>query len=261
MRGKPRLTKRYAPKRDGPVFWAYLDRPGQTFPGESGDVYDLVGRTSTLVRSGGCTWTSGNNGQCLSFDGSSGYASVATSKAPVGSSARTFIATLTPSNLSGAANRFAVSSSAVAGGSSFLLGIGYLSGVNYPFATFAAAGFDLHGTTACVVNQTYRIAGTFDGVGTEAVYCNGTREGTKSVPAVNTTSSILYLGKHSGGERFPGLIDNVQIYDYALTDQQIAYDAADPFWRLRRKRRSPSKKTTILFRRTLSLRSGSRGVQ
>ena len=83
----------------------------------------------------------------------------------------------------------------------------------------------LNGPTALTINQWTHLAGTWDG-STLRLYLGGVevasqpRSGTLEV-----NNSPLHIGGNTyNGENFSGLIDEVRIYNRALTPAEIAQD-------------------------------------
>jgi hypothetical protein len=100
-----------------------------------------------------------------------------------------------------------------------------------PAAYVNVGGIDreVQGTAAPVLNGWTHLAVTYDGA-TERLYMNGTQVGTRAV-AGNIAVSNLPLrigGNAPWGEFFAGQIDDVRIYNRALTAAEIATDMATP---------------------------------
>jgi len=67
----------------------------------------------------------------------------------------------------------------------------------------------------------YHIAGTFDGTNFR-IHVNGDTESTVNHPGVNEATTGLFIGcTSSNATNFNGMIDDVRIYDYALSDAEI----------------------------------------
>ena len=69
-------------------------------------------------------------------------------------------------------------------------------------------------------NTWYNIVGTYDGINLK-VYLNGVLEGTTPVGSPNAASGPLVIGAASGGNFFDGQMDDVRIYNGALTAAEI----------------------------------------
>jgi len=76
-------------------------------------------------------------------------------------------------------------------------------------------------TTSWSANTWYHIAGTFDGFNFR-IHVNGNTERSVSHPGENETTTGLFIGcTSSNATNFNGMIDDVRIYDYALSDAEI----------------------------------------
>ena len=79
------------------------------------------------------------------------------------------------------------------------------------------------------LNTWTHLATTYDGT-TLRLFVNGTQVGSRAVSgALLTSSGVLRIGGNSQwGEYFAGRIDEVRIYNRALTQSEIAADSAAP---------------------------------
>lgn len=65
------------------------------------------------------------------------------------------------------------------------------------------------------------VVGTYDG-STVKIYKNGVLQDSESFNGnISNTSENLYIGKDTGDRPFNGVIDELRIYDYALTESQV----------------------------------------
>jgi hypothetical protein len=85
------------------------------------------------------------------------------------------------------------------------------------------------GSAALPLNAWSHLAATYDGE-TLRLYVNGTEIGSTSVSGpIPTSAGPLRIGGNSiWGEWFKGFIDDVRVYDVALTPGQIESDMATP---------------------------------
>ena len=85
------------------------------------------------------------------------------------------------------------------------------------------------GPTANPVNAWTHVALTYDG-STLRLYVNGTQAATRAATgAIQTTTNPLWIGGNSPyGEYFQGLIDDVRVYNRALTATDIQTDMNTP---------------------------------
>jgi hypothetical protein len=76
-------------------------------------------------------------------------------------------------------------------------------------------------TTSWSAGTWYHIAGTFDGTNFR-IHVNGNTEGSVSHPGEHAATTGLFIGcTSSNATNFNGMIDDVRIYDYALSDDEI----------------------------------------
>jgi hypothetical protein len=94
---------------------------------------------------------------------------------------------------------------------------------------FTTADKQLSGTTNTPLNTWTHLAATYDGA-TLRLYVNGVQKASKAVTgAIKTSTGNLRIGGNSiWGEWFAGQIDEVRVYDKALTAAQIQADMAAP---------------------------------
>jgi uncharacterized delta-60 repeat protein len=74
------------------------------------------------------------------------------------------------------------------------------------------------------------VAVTFDGTNSITFYVNGQPEGTRTIAGNQASTSTLLIGQWNNNYWFEGLMDEVAIYDHALTDDEILerYKQASP---------------------------------
>ena len=87
----------------------------------------------------------------------------------------------------------------------------------------------MSGPTASPVNAWTHVALTYDGA-TLRLYVNGTQVATPATTgAIQATDSPLWIGGNNPyGEYFQGLIDEVRVYNRALTQADIQADMNAP---------------------------------
>jgi hypothetical protein len=80
----------------------------------------------------------------------------------------------------------------------------------------------IQGSTTAVVNTWYHIAATYDGTDLK-LYVNGNLDGTLNAPGINISynTNDLFIGSGAFNTNFHGLIDEITIYDYPLTQSDI----------------------------------------
>jgi chitodextrinase len=95
-------------------------------------------------------------------------------------------------------------------------------------ATFGTANQNVFGTAVLPVNSWTHLAATYDGTALR-LFVNGIQvaSGAQTAP-VSTSNAVLTIGANFYGEHFAGLIDEVRIYNRALTAGEIQADMATP---------------------------------
>ncbi|MCK5475623.1 MAG: LamG domain-containing protein [Candidatus Pacebacteria bacterium] len=100
------------------------------------------------------------------------------------------------------------------------------SGSPYFLATIGGVAKNTYSTEVTILplDEWHYLAGTFDGT-TMRYYYDGVREGNEEVTGGNLDSATqnVYIGKRMDVE-FDGTIDEVRIYNYARTPEQIQID-------------------------------------
>jgi hypothetical protein len=95
--------------------------------------------------------------------------------------------------------------------------------------TFGTSTSFVSGPTASPVNAWTYVALTYDGT-TQRLFVNGTQVATRATTgAIQVTNSPLWIGGNNPyGEYFNGLIDEVRVYNRALTQNEISADMNSP---------------------------------
>jgi len=90
---------------------------------------------------------------------------------------------------------------------------------------FTTAEFDTRGTAAVAQNTWTHLAATYDGT-TLKMFVNGTQVSSKAVVgAMSPSTGLLKIGGNAiWGEWFSGMIDEVRIYNRALSATEIQTD-------------------------------------
>ncbi|HEY7377318.1 MAG TPA: LamG-like jellyroll fold domain-containing protein, partial [Steroidobacteraceae bacterium] len=205
------------PALAGPVaVYAFNEGTGTTLT-------DLSGNANTGAIAGGATWTSsGKNGGALQFDGVDDRVTIASSASLNATTAVTLEAWVYPTaNQSGWRNIVQHEVDA------YFLYAGSSQGTLRP-AGGATVGGTIDGVIASSslpLNTWTHLALTFNG-SIYRFYVNGTQIGTKSrtgtMPSNSNSTSIG--GDSAYGDYFQGRIDDVRIYNRALSDAEIQTD-------------------------------------
>jgi hypothetical protein len=180
------------------------------------------GHTGTLFA--GETWVSGHSGGALSFDGT-GYVTIPHTTLLDLGNAMTLEAWVNPATASTSwrdviykpDDQYYLSASAALSGPP-AAGVSTINGRAEP-----------HDSTLLTTNTWSHLAATYDGA-TLRLYLNGQEVASDTTTgAISPSSNPLQIGGDSFyGQHFVGLIDDVRVYDIALTTQQIQADMAHP---------------------------------
>ena len=181
------------------------------------------GNTGTIA---GATWTTnGKFGSALSFDGTSSWVTIADANSLDLTTGMTIEAWVSPS--SGTAWR-AVVLKETSGGLAYAL---YSANNGSRPAGYVHTTTDVGvaGTAAVPLSTWTHLALTYDGA-TLRMYVNGilVKSGSASGAVVTSSGPLRIGGDSVWGEYFRGLIDEVRIYNRALTGGEIQTDMATP---------------------------------
>jgi glucose/arabinose dehydrogenase/chitodextrinase len=199
--------------------WAFAEGNGTTTADSSGN-----GNAGTLA---GASWTPlGRYGSALSFNGAGTAVRVADSASLDLTTAMTLSAWIEPTaSQSGWKTILQHETDA------YFLNASNTDGPLRPSGggTFGGNTQYLSGPTANPVNAWTNVALSYDGA-TLRLFINGTQVSSRAVSgAIQTTNSPLWIGGNSPyGEYFQGLIDEVRVYNRALTQAEIQSDMNSP---------------------------------
>jgi fibronectin type 3 domain-containing protein len=178
-----------------------------------------AGNAGTL--SGPTRSASGRFGAALSFDGTNDLVTVADSASLDLSSAMTLEAWLRPSS---GGWRTAILKERPGG---LVYGLYGSTDNNRPSTEIQlGSATEVRGTSALPLNLWTHLAATYDGA-TMRLYVNGSQVATRNASgALQLSSGALRIGGNTvwGGEYFRGLIDEVRVYNRALTAGEIQTD-------------------------------------
>jgi hypothetical protein len=170
---------------------------------------------------GGLGFAPGMVGQAFDFDGASAYAQVANPVGlPVGSQPRTVTLWFkTSRNLSSDTESALFQYGSDANGLMF----GLITSLNVPDKLyFFGYNYDMAGATSLASGTWYHAAATYDG-NIVTLYVNGQPAGSASLP-LNTVlnGNGLTIGYRPGGAKWQGQIDEVMLFNRALTADEVA---------------------------------------
>ncbi len=181
------------------------------------------GNTGTLL---GAAWTpSGKYGGALTFNGSSNWVTVnhaAVLSLTTGMTLEAWVLTSSPTNWR------SVIMKERSGGLSYALYAGDQTGRTAGYIR-RTSDINATATSALPVNTWVHVATTYDGA-TLRTFVNGTQVATRAITgSIVTSTSPLRIGGNSvWGEYFSGTIDEVRVYNVALTAAQIQADMSTP---------------------------------
>jgi concanavalin A-like lectin/glucanase superfamily protein/Big-like domain-containing protein len=176
----------------------------------------------------GATWTtSGRFGSALSFDGASDMVSIADSPSLDLTAGLTLEAWVNPRSLPSATWRSILLKER---GSHLSYAMYANSSTNAPSGhVYIGGDRSARGTSQIGLGTWTHLAATFDGA-VVRMYVNGVQVGTRSITgSITTSTGALRLGGNTiWGEWFDGLVDEVRIYNRALSTTEIQDDMTAP---------------------------------
>jgi hypothetical protein len=187
-----------------------------------------TGRTGTIS---GATWTAlGKYGSALSFDGVNDWVTVADANALDLTTGITLEAWVFPTALGTSWRNVIIKERP--GGEVYNLYANVdtsVPGVYVARASAPSVPLDARGTAQLPLNAWSHLAATYDGA-TLRLYVNGAQVGTRAVAgALVVSTGVLRMGGNSlWGEYFAGRLDDVRIYNRALTAAEVQTDLNTP---------------------------------
>jgi glucose/arabinose dehydrogenase len=200
--------------------WSFNQGSGGTAP-------DATGRGHTGILSGGATWTAaGRYGGALSFDGTSGMVSVPDAADLRLSSGLTLEAWVRPATVS---TRRTVLFRERTGGLAYALYAGSNNTRPQGYAYLTGAERAVTGPTALPLDTWTHLAVSYDGT-TLRMFRNGTQVATHAATgAIPALPGALRIGANPlWGEYFTGQLDELRVYNRALTPTEITADRDRP---------------------------------
>lgn len=223
----------YVHHRHGaPIFWPALCGPAKTYGSDSGDVADLMrgGITTGARTASNCVWSKGQGGPALAFTaggsvdfGVGNLDGKLTTRMTVACTV-TFNATTFPQ----------IVVSKFSGVSPFGWRMGLDGAGNLHFYMGGTGGTGAPTSGAPTVGRRYRMCGVYDG-STVTLYLDGASAASGVASGtVFASGGRLMMGTTDGtSPTLNALVEDVQVFDRALTAAQVARDYADPWRRLR----------------------------
>lgn len=197
---------------------SFNEGSGTTVADSSGN-----GNNGTIA---GATWSAGRFGSALSFNGASSMVTVPDSASLDLTNGMTLEAWVNPVAIS---SWRTVILKEIPGDLSYAL---YANGDNSRpgvWITIGGTTYDTRGTAQIPVNTWTHLAATYDGT-TMRMYVNGTQVSSRNVSgSMSVSGNPLRIGGNTvWSEWFQGLIDEVRIYNRALSAAEIAADRDAP---------------------------------
>ena len=214
--------------------WHFDEGSGTTVNDDSGKGNNGTINSATWVGNDGGLWRDENiiftNGDSLSFDGAISSVAISDDPSLDGMSACSIELWFKANSLPPSGSQMCLVSKRTSGGpyayhriaidnSTGVLQLAYLEATNK-----TTSRPSLKVSTNLEIGKWYHICGTFDGTGGEMrIYLNGNLIGSKSVwGQITRTISDLAIGANvDGTEHFDGIIDEVAIYNRALSSNEI----------------------------------------
>ncbi|HXJ55654.1 MAG TPA: LamG-like jellyroll fold domain-containing protein, partial [Verrucomicrobiae bacterium] len=191
--------------------------------GSGTTVADLSGNGNGGSLSSTTTWNAaGKYGSALSFSGTTARVTIADAPSLRLTNAMTLEAWVNPTTVSSAWRDVIYK-----GNDIYYLMATTSNGSGRPAVggTFNAVNVNLYGTAVLAVNTWSHLAGTYDGT-TLRLYVNGLQVSTLTQPGlIQTSTNPLQIGGDSiFGQTFQGQIDEVRVYNRALSAAEIQTD-------------------------------------
>jgi hypothetical protein len=189
--------------------------------GSGTTAYDKSGNNNNGALYNGVAWTTGKFGNALSFDGLDDYVRVEHSASLVFTNNITIEVWIYPKNVSVFWNAIVLKGSSVDWNCHLQL---YYSSVEW--STYTTGSNDLYSVSSLSNDVWYHIVVTYDG-STKKIYINGRLDNSASVSGyLRSSTSPLGIGAFIDGGNlsryFKGIIDEVRIYNRALTAAEIS---------------------------------------
>jgi Concanavalin A-like lectin/glucanases superfamily len=193
--------------------------------GNGTTVHDASGNGNNGTLQGGASWTtSGRYGNAISFNGTNAYVNVPSSSSLQLTSAMTLEAWVNPSLLTGNWRNVIYK-----GNDNYYLEADSTSAKPVTGGILGGSYGEVYGPNALTVNTWVHLAGTYDGA-TLRLYVNGVQVNSRvQTGTIATSTNPLQIGGDSiYGQYFQGKIDEVRIYNRALSATQIQSDMNTP---------------------------------
>ena len=195
--------------------------------GEGSKAYDETSNNNDGTISG-ATWVEGKHGSSLSFDGADDYVGFPTDQGPISGTGSFTLASWVKTTSDGERNIVQQRDSEdTAGEYEFEVNNGNVNYYDY------SSDYGLNFSSAGTINDGswHYVVLVRDG-DNGYIYIDGIQDGTDSATAINILSSRDFaIGKdlRDNSDHFNGLIDDIRIYNYVRTPEQILMDYNNGF--------------------------------
>jgi PKD repeat protein len=197
--------------------------------GTGNTIVDASGNGNNGTLTGGVWTNAGRFGKALSF-GAGSIVTIADSASLDVTTAVTLEAWVNPSTASTSWRNVLIKTAGDPGSANpcYVLQ-GTTGGSGFPSAYISPASGNVVGASALPVNTWSHIAATYDGAQIK-FYVNGTQVASRAqTGAITTSGDALTIGGNAfSGSNWDGLIDEVRIYNRALTQSEISADMLQP---------------------------------
>jgi peptidoglycan/xylan/chitin deacetylase (PgdA/CDA1 family) len=190
--------------------------------GSGSTTADASGNSNTGTISGATWTTSGRYGNALSFNGSSNRVNINDANSLDLTTGMTLEAWTYPTSLSGWRT---VILKEISGGQAYALYAYDNASRPAVYINLGGNYFSVAGTTGIPLNTWTHLAATYDGT-TLKLFVNGSQVGSKAISgAIRVSTSPLRIGGNAvWGRYFRGRIDEVRVYNRALSQAEIQSD-------------------------------------
>ncbi|OGM28541.1 hypothetical protein A2801_03815 [Candidatus Woesebacteria bacterium RIFCSPHIGHO2_01_FULL_41_10] len=200
------------------VYWSFDENKDNSCTGGE-DICDKSGSDFDGTFNGDAKFSAGKLGSAVSLDNSGDYVNVGAINRPVGTAAYTISTWLYPTSLTGGNEIYCASNSA--------LFCWWLSGNQiFMCADGTCSNQASSSSGVLTLNQWNHAVVTYDGSSVYRHYVNGVDVTSDTSSGEQNLSGLtFYIGADvGGGSYYGGKIDELKIYDYVLSNEQIQYE-------------------------------------
>jgi hypothetical protein len=214
----PKLNQRHPLARGLLGAWPFYE-------GGGGTLHDLTGNRVNGTLTSGQPWAAGQFGSALSFNGSTQSVNLGNTLNPA---AVTYSVWIKPRTLTNAYQGIVGRSDSITYSILLVKSTGKLA----LYASNVGVNYDGTGSHTLTTGNWYHLVLTYSATAGLVGYVNGVVDGTAAANgALNTSTVTCHIGNDPGtvSREFDGFIDNVLIYNRALSAAEVAQLYFDPF--------------------------------